>query len=204
MGIRLLYSTLETAAEPSLPTGAAPDGRAVGAASASRCRSIHLEGPSVLGLVPMVLVRLAIGMNATTPDAPLQPRRRLRHPGAHVTAKDRSEFRRTNDETTTIRGALPPTNPVAPRSRLAPTSSHERAATAPRLRHRRSGFQQAFTAHPWVARPHAASVIHRTAFGHLLLVGFCNVMSPGHANDSFELRLLCSEPRQVPDGHCHE
>lgn len=143
----------ESTAVPPLPVGTAPNGSAVGAATANRRRNIHLDGRPVSRACSRAACSTAAGSDASTPDASVSLSCRYRHPGAPTAAKARPDPRHTKNGDATDRSALPPTGPSSSRLGSRPTETHM-------SRHRAAGFATSATAsdgrsrfHPGTARP---------------------------------------------------
>lgn len=153
MGSRPFPCKREPIAVPPFPAGTAPNGSAVGAATANRRRNIHLDGRPVSRASSRAACSTTTGSDASTPDAFVSLSYRFRHPGAPTPAKDRPEPRHTKYGDATDRSALPPTSPSSSRSGLRPTETRM-------SRHRTPGFATSDTAssgrsrfHPGTARP---------------------------------------------------
>lgn len=161
MGSRPSPCKHESIAVPPLPAGTAPNGSAVGAATANRRRDIHLNGCPVSRASSRAACSTTTGPDASTPDASVSLLRRFRHPGAPAAAKDRHVPHHTKDRDDTDRSALPPTSPSSPRQGSRPTETRM-------SRHRTAGFATSDTAssrrsrsHPGTARPPIEPVLHR-------------------------------------------
>jgi len=120
VGSRPFLCKREPIAVPPLPAGTAPNGSAVGAATANRRRNIHLYGRSVSRASSRAAFSTTTGPDASTPDASVSLLCRFRHPGAPTPAQDRPEPRHTKNGTATDRSALPPTSPSSSRQGLRP------------------------------------------------------------------------------------
>jgi len=161
VGSRPFLCKREPIAVPPLPAGTAPNGSAVGAATANRRRNIHLDGLPVSRANSRAACSTTTGPDASTPDASMSLSCRFRHPGAPTPAKDRPEPRHTKNRDATDRSALPPTSPSSSRSGSRPTETRM-------SRHRTPGFATSDTAssgrsrfHPGTARPRIEPVFHR-------------------------------------------
>jgi hypothetical protein len=110
VGSRPFPCKLEPIAVSPLPAGTAPNGSAVGAATANRRRNIHLNGRPVSRASSRAAYSTTTGSDASTPDAFMSLSRRFRHPGALTPAKARSKPRHTKNGYVTDRSALPPTS----------------------------------------------------------------------------------------------
>jgi hypothetical protein len=148
VGSRPFPCEREPIAVPPFPAGTAPNGSAVGAATAYRRRNIHLDGRPVSRASSRAACSTTTGSDASTPDAFVSLSRRCRHPGAPAPAKDRHDPRYTK-----IRGRYGPKRLTTDKSQLvttglAPYRDSLEPPPYPWLCHQRHGFQRAFTVPP--------------------------------------------------------
>jgi hypothetical protein len=97
VGSRPFPCKLEPIAVSPLPARTAPNGSAVGAATANRRRNIHLNGRPVSRASSRAACSTTTGSDASTPDASMSLSRRFRHPGALTPAEARPEARHTKN-----------------------------------------------------------------------------------------------------------
>jgi hypothetical protein len=195
VGSRPLPCEPEPIAVPPLPAGTAPDGSAVGAATANRRRVIHrTNGAQCPGPAPAWLVRPPLDRmprlqaprchpGAATGIPVRSPRLRPIASPLHQTRDHSGPRRLTTDKSQRAQAELAPVlcslgPPPPPGFATCGTASGRRSR--PR---------------PGTARPSSHPVVHRGFVGHPPPIGFCNLMSPEHAHAPSDLRLGHSKLR---------
>jgi hypothetical protein len=161
VGSRPFPCKREPIAVPPFPVGTAPNGSAVGAATANRRRNIHLNGRPVSRASSRAACSTATGPDDSTPDASVSLSYRYRHPGAPTPAEDRPEPRHTKNGDATDRSALPPTSPSSSRQGSRPTETRSSRHHTPGFATRDKASGGRSRSHPGTARLQIEPVLHR-------------------------------------------